>query len=92
MRQHTTTLRFHYSEVMDQDHTMIWVELIQDGAPVHVFTNFPARWDKGMNKDIYGNQSEDFQLPTLEAALAMMRSSPSYREVQPIRLAALLGR
>lgn len=72
-------LRFHYYEVMDRDHTLIRLELIEGGHVIHVFTNLPEQWEHGVEKAVYGNQSEDFVFPTREAALGMIHSNPAYR-------------
>jgi hypothetical protein len=72
-------LRFYYYEVMDRDHTLILVEVVDEGVVTHVFTNLPEAWDNWPQKAIYLNQQEDFIFPTLEAALGMIRSSPAYR-------------
>jgi hypothetical protein len=72
-------LRFYYHEVMDRDHTLILVELIDVGVVTHIFTNLPEAWEDAPQKAIYGNQQEDFIFPTAEAALGMIRSNPAYR-------------
>lgn len=72
-------LRFHYYEVMDRDHTLIRVELIDSGVVTHVYTNLPKIWEDAAQKAVYGNQVEDFTLPTAEAALAVIRSNSEYR-------------
>lgn len=73
------TLRFHYYEVMDRDHTLTRVELIDAGEVTHVFTNVPTYWEDAAEKAVYGNQLEDFAFPTAEAALQMIASNPDYR-------------
>lgn len=82
MSTSTTTLRFQYFEIVDHDHTLTWVELIEGGQATRTFTNYPERWDSRLHAEVYGNQSEDFQFPTKDAALAMLRSNPAYREIQ----------
>lgn len=74
-------LRFHYYEVMDRDHTLIRVELIEGGQVTHVFTNLPESWEDGVQKAAYGNQREDFGFPTRQAALSMIHSNRSYRKM-----------
>lgn len=74
-------LRFHYYEVMDRDHTLIRVEVIEGGQVTHSFTNLPASWEQGTTKAVYGNQREDFHLPSREAALSMIHSNPAYRKM-----------
>ncbi len=86
------TLRFQYFEITDQDHTLIWAEVIEKGEVTHAFTNYPDRWGVSRRVEVYGNQSEEFHFPTKEAALAMLRSNPVYREVHggwPWQLASL---
>lgn len=71
------TLRFSYSEIMDTDWTAITIEVIQDGQPLHAFRNYAP---EALTKEIYGNQSESFQLSDLKTALAFVRSNPVYQE------------
>lgn len=72
-------LRFHYYEVMDRDHTLTRVELIDAGVATHVYTNFPTYWENAVQKAVYGNQVEDFVFPSSESALQMIASNPDYR-------------
>lgn len=72
-------LRFHYYEVMDRDHTLIRVELIEAGLATHVYTNLPEYWDDAPNEAVYSNQVEDFAFPTAAEALAVIKSNSKYR-------------
>lgn len=76
-------LRFHYHEVMDRDFTLIRVEVIEDGAVTHLFTNLPETWQEAPRKEAYANQREDFVFPSGDAALGIVRSNPAYREMTP---------
>jgi len=71
------TLRFNYSEIMDSDWTAITIEVLQDGQLLHAFRNYAP---EELTKEIYSNQSESFQLPDLQTALAFVRSNPVYQE------------
>lgn len=71
------TLRFTYHEIIDMDTTGIDVVVFSDQQPAAAFRNYVP---ESLNKEIYANQSEDFQLPDLRTALSMFRSNPSYRE------------
>ncbi|HRD54675.1 MAG TPA: hypothetical protein PKY96_18710 [Flavobacteriales bacterium] len=62
---------------MDTDRTAVTIEVIQDGQLLHAFRNF---YPDELNKEIYGNQSEAFQLPDLPSALAFVRSNQAYKE------------
>lgn len=71
------TLRFNYSEIMDSDWTAITIEVLLDGQLLHAFRNYAP---EELSKEIYGNQSESFQLPDLQTALTFIRSNPEYHE------------
>ncbi|MDQ3101516.1 MAG: hypothetical protein M3R08_09020 [Bacteroidota bacterium] len=66
---------------MDADWTGITINVIQDGQVLHTFRNYKDQ-DLGED-DIYANQSDSFQLPDLQTALAMIKSNDDYFECDP---------
>jgi len=71
------TLHFTYYEIIDSDWTAIDITVLENDQPVSAFRNYAPEM---LTKEIYGNQSEAFQLPDLRTALTMIHSNKSYHE------------
>lgn len=72
------TVNFQYHEIMESDWTGVMVEVVENGKVVHTFRNYKDT-DLGED-DIYANQSDSFQLPDCQTALAMIKSNDDYFE------------
>jgi hypothetical protein len=74
-----THLRFQYFEVADRDYTAISIEIEQAGKSVACFRN----WDSSAEtKQIWGNQYEEFRLPSIQVALDFIKSAGCYHRVK----------
>jgi len=73
------TLRFKYHEIMDLDRTAIDLAVLENGQPLAAFRNYNR---EELTKEIYGNQTETFELPDLVTALRMIASNNAYEECQ----------
>ena len=71
------TLHFSYHEIMDSDWTAVDITVLENDQPVAAFRNYDR---EELTKEIYGNQTENFQLPDLATALRMIASNDSYQE------------
>jgi len=71
------TLRFTYHEIMDSDWAAIDLAVLENGQPLAAFRNYNR---EELTKEIYGNQTETFELPDLVTALRMIASNGSYVE------------
>ena len=80
-RHHHTmvTLQFTYHEIMDLDRTAIDLAVLENGQPLAAFRNYNR---EELTKEIYGNQTETFELPDLVTALRMIASNNAYEECQ----------
>jgi len=78
-RHHHTmvTLQFTYHEIMDSDWAAIDLAVLENGQPLAAFRNYNR---EELTKEIYGNQTETFELPDLVTALRMIASNGSYVE------------
>ena len=70
------TLRIIYHEIMDYDWTAVEILIIQDGQCVTCFRNYDR---EELTKELYSNQTDEFQLPDLSTALQMVKSNAHYR-------------
>ena len=71
------TLQFTYHEIMDSDWAAIDLAVLENGQPLAAFRNYNR---EELTKEIYGNQTETFELPDLVTALRMIASNGSYME------------
>jgi len=71
------TLRFTYHEIMDSDWAAIDLAVLENGQPLAAFRNYNR---EELTKEIFGNQTETFELPDLATALRMIASNGSYVE------------
>lgn len=63
---------------MDYDFTAIQVEISEGERLVAKYANFDR---ESLTKEIYGNQTEAFQLPDLRSAINFIESNKNYRRM-----------
>ena len=69
------TLQWSYYEIEDTDYTGVEIRLIEHGQLVEAYANFDRHDSR---KEVWGNQTETFGLPTLQAARQFILSSGCY--------------
>jgi len=69
------TLHWSYHEIADTDFTAVEIELLADGHCLEAWTNYDRQ---NSSKEVWGNQTETFTLPTLEAARQFIASPGCY--------------
>ena len=69
------TLHWSYHEIEDTDYTGVEIEIFDGVQRLEMWANFD-RADSW--KEVWGNQTEIFQLPSLDAAREFIASSGCY--------------
>ncbi len=69
------TLHWSYHEIEDTDFTAVEIEIWEAGEFLEAWTNFDRQ---GCHKEVWGNQTETFTLPTVDAARQFIASAGCY--------------
>ncbi|WP_395744381.1 hypothetical protein [Prosthecobacter sp.] len=74
------TLHWSYHEIADTDYTAVEIEIYEQDRHVETWANFDRDhiW-----KEVWGNQTEKFVLPSLGAARLFIASAGCYELVAP---------
>lgn len=71
-------IHFQFHEIEDWDFTAVDIILGSDNGFLERYANYDRA---SLTKQIWGNQSEVFQLPTMEIARAFVASAGEYHRV-----------
>ena len=68
-------MHWSYHEIEDTDYTGVEIEISEDGQLMEIWANFDRNdsW-----KEVWGNQTETFNLPSLEIAREFIVSAGCY--------------
>jgi hypothetical protein len=70
-------LELYYHELMDRDYTGVTAKIISDsGEIVACYRNFDPD-----EEETYGNQTEEFEIPSVDVGIKMFNGIKNYRKL-----------